>query len=216
MPESESQDDRILLDPSIILREDAFPWIAESPQLFVVSSAFRGQLAEGQILPGSQLLPPGANSVTNEHVDRILTLLDQGGIQLFSYYDADLPTDRSRVVAEILRDSGDPADMVDAEQWVYLQTQSVAFALRRRMLDAFKRAGAVVEEFGRNVLDEAIARVIPAKHLDRYSPQELVTRGLIKWVIVGGFGAAAGFFGNIPGAIAGTGLADVLVRAVDP
>lgn len=99
---------------------------------------------------------------------------------------------------------------------MYLASHSIMYALRRRVLDSLKRAGARVQEFGRDVLEQMIDRVIPQKHQDRYSPRELFARGLIKWLIVGGGGAAAGLLGGIPGAVAGTGAADIVVRAADP
>ena len=119
-------------------------------------------------------------------------------------------------IGEQLHASGDLADLVDAEHWVYVASHSVMFSRLRRPLDAFRTAGAVLVEYGRRVLDEALGPVIPKDHFDRYDPHELYARGLVKWLIVGGGDAAAGFCGGPAGAVAGSGIPGVLVRAADP
>jgi hypothetical protein len=209
-------DERILIDPSILLDESALEWLAPAGRLVAVSAFFRERLADRPIEAGSPLLPPHRREISEAHREHLLALLDGGDVQIFSLDEADLRTPRQQAIAERLRGSGEMADLIDADQWAYLQSHSVMYSLVRRPLDAFERAGAVINRFGRRVLDEALHRVIREKHFDQYRPHELFARGAIKWLIIGGGGATAGYIGGWPGAIAATGIADIVVRAVDP
>jgi hypothetical protein len=69
-------------------------------------------------------------------------------------------------------------------------------------------------EYGRRVLEEALDVVIPERHKGRYSHQQLVRRGIVKWVVLGGVAGATSVMWP-PGAPAGL-LATPIVRAFDP
>jgi hypothetical protein len=198
-----------------LLEEAALEWIIPAADLFVASSEFRTQVDQRLLAPGSPLFPSTQGELTEQHRRNLLDLLD-GPIGRFSYFDVDIADPAQREVTQILRNSDDLADRVDADQLVFLWSQSIMYSLVRRPLDAFKRAGANVTEYGRNVIEQALQLVIPQDHLARYSPQELVVRGAVKWLVVGGGGAAATALAGLPAIIVGTGLPTLLVRAFDP
>jgi hypothetical protein len=211
---SSHTEERVLVDPSILLQAAALDALSEAADLLVASVTFAQALEERTVQRGSPLLPPGQERITDGDRERALGFLGSG-VDLVSYRDADLDP-ALREIRDRLLESGDLADLVDADQWAYLASHSVMFSRVRRPLDAFRSAGAVLVEYGRRVLDEALGLVIPKDHFERYDPHELYARGVVKWLIVGGGGAAAGFFGGPAGAVAGSGIPGVLVRAADP
>lgn len=178
-----------------------------------MSTLFRQLVVDNRIEPGSPLLPPDSTEMSEGTRAFLLGFMQR--TWTFSMTEVE-PKPRQSEVIQLLLQSGEPADAVDAEQFMYLQSHSLMYSLTRRPLDAFNRGKAMVEVLGRAVLDQAIDRVIPKDHQARYSPRDLFVRGAIKWLIVGGGGGAAGALGGLPGAFAGTGVADILVRAVDP
>jgi hypothetical protein len=178
-----------------------------------VSTLFRQLVIDNRIEPGSPLLPPASTEMSKGTRDFLLDFMQR--TSTFSMTSVE-PTPRQSQVIQTLLQSGDAADAVDAEQFMYLESHSIMYSLTRRPLDAFNRGKATVQELGHAVLEQAIDRVIPKDHQARYSPRKLFARGAIKWLIVGGGGAAAGALGGLPGAFAGSGAADILVRAVDP
>ena len=205
--------ERVLVDPSLLLDPSSLDWLVEVADMVVVSSRFRQLVVDDSIAADSPLLPPSSTGMDANTRNRLIDFMQR--TWTFSLTSVE-PTRRQADVVQSLLQSGSLSDSVDVEQFMYLQSHSIMYSLTRRPLDAFKRGQAVVQEYGSNVLDLALDRVIPSTHRARYSPRQLFVRGGIKWLIVGGGGAAAGAFGSLPGVIAGSGVADILVRAADP
>ncbi|MGH9091057.1 MAG: hypothetical protein ACRDZR_06725 [Acidimicrobiales bacterium] len=212
MADEGSAPERVLIDPSLLLQARTLDWMEASPDLFVASSAFKSQLAEGQIGPGSRLLPPEEPYTAEINRDRVLALLEE--VATFSHFEVELDETHSAITQSLLA-LGDPSGIVYADEWVFLSAHSVMFSAVRQPLDALRHAGAVVVEYGRRVLDEALTVVIPTSHRDRYAPTELFARGAMKWLVLGGATGTAGAVGGVLGAL--TPLAGVpLVRGFDP
>jgi len=201
-----------MIDPSLLLKEGTLDWIEEGPELFVVSATFKALFAERQVSPGSRLLPPGEPYATERDRDRVLALLNR--VDAFSYSDENLDDAGGSVTSSLLA-SGDPADAVYADEWVFLASHSVMFSAVRHPLNALRRAGVVVVEYGRRVLETAVNMVVPKEHQDRYNASALFARGAIKWLVVGGVAFAGGAVGGGAGGLIAL-PAPLLVSAVDP
>jgi hypothetical protein len=101
-----------------------------------------------------------------------------------------------------------------ADEWTYLQSNSLMVSKRRFPLDAFRDAGAVIVEFGRRLRDEMLHVVIPKPATrERDHTAEQAVRAAAKWIIVGGASVAGGRLGP-PGALLGS-VAVPVVRAFD-
>jgi len=206
-------DERVLVDPSLLLNEAVLAEFESVPNLIAASAEFRRQLSENQIGPSSPLLPPGQPYAAEVNRDRVLRFLDLDNMSLFSYERANL-SDAESAVTRALQDERELAAAVYADEWAFLQSQSIMFAAVHQPIDAFRRAGSAVIEYGRRFLEEAIDVVVPEKSQGSYSHHRLILGGVVKWVVVGGAMAATGVF-LPPAAVAGA-LAVPVVRALDP
>lgn len=205
---------QILVDPSLLLQSSALEWLEQLPGIFVASASFRDMLADGRIGPESPLAPSSEPDAVRSNRERALAVMD-GQVSLFSVEGARLSEADASVARSVLSND-DLENAVYADEWAYLQSHSVMFSAARHALDAFRRGGAAVAEYGKRVRDEVLGVVIPQDHFNQYPVRELVVRGAIKWVVVGGTGALGQTLGGMLGGIAGTGITGPVVRAFDP
>jgi hypothetical protein len=143
----------LFLDPSALLGEGGFGWLADVPYAeranFVISKTFFDQIsgnaeytAVDRELWGP--LPQGASRVSLTELVAALTK--------FSEQDAglNLPPEVSEVVGR-LRSMG---SQVAVEEWLYLQTNSWLAARTQNAVQHFKRGGAKVIEVTGIVVDD--------------------------------------------------------------
>jgi hypothetical protein len=119
------------------------------------------------------------------------------------------------VLRALLEDPRPDAEIL-ADEWAFLHSGTWMAAARRRSINAFRDAGAVVVEYGRRLRDEIVQAVVPSAHVPSVLSADFLTRVAVKWLILGGVAAeAAPLIGPTFGTIAGLAAAPV-VRAFDP
>lgn len=214
---SGAESKRVLIDPSLLLKTQSLSVLAGAGSELIISSAFLSQLKSGHIPYGALQIRPSQPFSAEDMRTQVLNFLESENIPSFSYSDVDLLDDQKAILERIVRLPGS-ASRVDADSLAFLLSNSVMLSAVRRPLDAFRRAGARIQEFDRRFLDEALHAVISAQSLDsnRFTTQQLFRRGVAKWLIVGPIGAAGGALGGVVGAVAGLELTHVTIRAIDP
>ena len=181
---------RLLLDPSLLLSEDCLTWLQESPTALkgvVVSAAFdpNNDRLVGRFLSPEEMGP------YRQRQDRVTVLLRE--IARFSSQDPDVrSTSAVEDVGRQLRLSDDVVGRLLEDEWVYLQSASFMASAKRHLVDAVKGTRTRVFEYGRDVRDQFIRRVIKKEHIpDVLTDRFLWTRVAPKFLVLGGVHATA-------------------------
>jgi hypothetical protein len=207
----------LMLDPSFVLSREGAEWLEGDPEALsgvVVPHAFMAWMQEGA--PVEDMLAFVAPEDRDGIEERRAGIWRRfQAARVFSFEEAQLG-DPEQEVLLALRERGDLASLIAADEWAYLQTHSWGLSKLHLPLDAFREAGAAVAEYGRRLREEMVATVIPS----RGGPPEITRRVLgktaAKWLILGGAGAGGAALGAIGGMAIGSGAAIPAVRAFDP
>lgn len=210
--------DRLLIDPSLLLSEPFMDWLEEDGDArarIVNSSAFRQALPTASVDFFYPFLQDyEALEALQLRRRRLLALLE--GVDSFSSSAVTLPQQDAEVLGRLIETN----QMVFADEWTFLQSQSWMASELRSALDAFRDAGSAVLEFGRRLRDQLIQGVIPAPGIPAdITAGFFLRRTAPKWLVIGApavaLGALGGPFGGALGA--GVGLFGFpIVRAFDP
>src|SRR5579864_3234842 len=149
-----------MLDPSLLLSEEGLTWLETADfdrSTIVVSAAFQRLLTTDGERVALPFVPREELGPFPNRRQRLISRLE--GVSGFSYDEVDLPSQLADV-SVALRASQQPAGLVLADEWAFLQSQSWMAAKIRTALDAFRDAGAAVIEYGRRARDEMIGAVI--------------------------------------------------------
>jgi hypothetical protein len=148
----------VILDPSVALTQDALAWL-EDPELrpsLVISAALWERMldpeADDEFRAFDVIRDP-------DLIRRLRAALES--VPRFSYRDVPELPDEARAVRDALLSSDEPLNEVLADEWVFLQTQSLA-ALRdgvRRTMEAFVRAGARIYEATNAAMTRALGEL---------------------------------------------------------
>jgi len=212
-----------MADPYILIRKDSTKWLPSFASDLAVSATFYRRLEADPAGLESDLYRgvwPYSHP-TGSLVDRRRELLEiLRRVELVSYEGIDLP-DNQVEVRDALAEGDGWYGRILADEWAFLQSRSSMISSRRRVLDAFRKAGASVVEHGRRTRDRFIQMVAPGELPSVITPVFLAKVG-VKWLIVGGATAGGSFVGSVAGAgfaAAGSlaGLASLpMVQAFDP
>jgi hypothetical protein len=196
---------RLISDPSLLLSPAGAEVVEEArgvgveivvPQTFV-------EALEGRIdLNLEALVAPEDLDALGASVDQARQLLATGVLVPFSADGVELRGDAQSVLGQLLSND-DPIARLDADEWAFLQSNSWLASKLRRPLDAFRDAGAVIVEVGRDFGMKLIGEVIPSDHIPPNVTPELVMRASVKWLVVGGAGFGGGTLGGSLGTMVG-------------
>jgi hypothetical protein len=208
---AEAVDEPLMLDPSAVLGDRGFAWLAEiSPfeRRFVVSNIFVDQVGGSVTYSEADVelwgpLPEGAARTELRELLGTLTVFSGENVS------EDLPPEVVEV-ANRLREFG---SLVAVEEWLYLQTNSWLGARTRNIFDHFRRAGSHSLEVAGDALDTATWLALGKfSHAPAALTAKQRERAGINIVIVGGvaaLGVLVPWLG-VPGAIVGFLLQPVL------
>lgn len=217
-----------MVDPSLLLSEEGLGWFEEDAMVgqgIVISRVFAQWLMDERDLNIELLLTRADLGVIADRRSRLAEIV--GGLQnlnTFSYTEADLVDDAVQAVLARMIERGDAIGELRADEWAFLQSSSILGSKLKRPIRAFRNAGAAVLEFGREVGLELLAEVIPREHIPQILTTEVIARGVVKWIALGGAtigggslgGLIGGPFGAELGKEASKFLAKSAVVAIDP
>jgi hypothetical protein len=209
--------DLLMLDPSFVLSREGADWLQEDYEALpgiVVPQAFMVWLREGG--PAEDMLAfvaPDDLDGFEERRARVWRLFS--AVHVFSFEEAQLDGSEQEVLLA-LRERGDLASLVFADEWAFLQSHSWAISKLHVSLDAFREAGAAVVEYGRRLREEMVAVVIPQKGAPPALTRRVLAMAAAKWLVLGGAGAGGAMLGAIGGFVIGSGATIPVVRAFDP
>lgn len=195
---------RLMADPSLLLSQPGQAMLEEGTTPLIVSQTFLDRLSdEGEIdLEFFQLFrADDGDTDPSSYVERIRELTsDVPGFSYQAALEQGLLDDEARRVLDRILESDDPLANIDADQWAFLNSHSWLGSQSRRALDVFRRAGAVVIEASREIGIELLGEVIPMKEDNPDGVDaELIRRGVVKWLIVGGAAIGGGTLGGLLG-----------------
>lgn len=187
-PEPDREDatptERLMLDPSMLLGDQGFGWLAsEDLNQFVISATFVAQL-RGEVAYSDHDRELFGELPIEADRGALLNLVGPIGRFGLQDIDTELLPESVRAVAAQLQAAG---SQVAAEEWLYLATNSWLAARSRRIFDAFNQAGAAALELGRDVLGDVVHRTLqlPSDAPPVLRP-ELIARAGLRWLAVGG------------------------------
>jgi hypothetical protein len=198
-----------MVDPSLLLSEEGSAWLLGDPtarsHVVVARTAMRWLQGEVDVNP-AQLLSLEDSQAYDERRGQLLPLLSN--VPTFSYAPVapQLDPEHSAVLSNLLRDAPTSelaVNRIYADEWAFLQSQSMLISKLRRPLDAFREAGSAVVEFGRDVGWKLVQRVIPEQHLPSSLTGKLIVRATVKWIVVGGAAIGGGTLGAMVGTAVG-------------
>jgi hypothetical protein len=205
-----------MVDPSLLLSEEGSAWLVEDPTVlshFVVAgTAMRWLQGEVDVNP-TRLLSPEDSGAYDERRSQLPPLLSN--VPTFSYAQVapQLNPEHNAVLRNLLQDAPTSELAVNrlyADEWAFLQSQSMLISKLRRPLDAFREAGSAVVEFGRGVGWKLVRRVIPEEHLPPSLTGKLMVRATVKWIVLGGAAIGGGTLGAMVGTAVGGPVGGIL------
>jgi hypothetical protein len=194
----------LLLDPSVLLGDEGFAWLAEVPHHerthFVVPRTFIDQVAgrAEYTAADEELWGPLPDEASRLQLVELIA-----GLATFSESDTApyLPPEATEVVNR-LRNMG---SQVAVEEWLYLQSNSWLVSRSRRVLHHFKRAGAKVIEVAGNAVDDLTWLALGTRpDTPKTLTKELRIKAGFNVIVVGGISAAGVFLAPwlvIPGSV---------------
>jgi hypothetical protein len=198
-----------MVDPSLLLSEEGSAWFVEDPtvrsHVVVAGTAMRWLQGEVDVDP-ARLLSSEDSQAYDERRHQLLPLLSN--VPTFSYAQVapQLNLEHNAVLRNLLQDATTSELAVNrlyADEWAFLQSQSMLISKLRRPLDAFREAGSAVVEFGRDVGWKLVRRVIPEEHLPSSLTGKLMVRATVKWIVLGGAAIGGGTLGAMVGTSVG-------------
>lgn len=205
----------LLIDPSVLLSRRGLEWLASrgsNEAGIVISRGFKQALLEYPDRELRRFLHVRDSGSYPRRRDRLLRLTED--IPTFSYRDVLLANSQMAAIQEGLLGLF-PEGEVLADEWAFLQSNSWLVSANRRVLAAFRNAGAVIVEFGRKALDDVIRMSVPERDIPETLTSAFLAKVGGKWVVAGG---SLIWLGITLGPLAGpAGLAaPVLIQAFDP
>lgn len=195
---------RLMADPSLLFSEAGLQILREGTPQLVVSQAFLGMLREEGDIDSQLFWADDGGPDPNISVDEIRELTSNvPGFSFQTALEEGRLDDEARLVLERILESDDPLARVDADQWAFLNSHSWLGAQSRRALAVFRRAGAAVLETSRDFGIELLGEVIPMEDHPDGVDAELIARGVIKWLVVGGATIGGGTLGALVGSALG-------------
>lgn len=204
MPSAHSRD-TLMLDPSTLLSEEGPELIAANLEMGVevlISRHFGAWLEGAFDLDPRELLAPEDAELVGQRLERLREMDALARLRRFGSVDARLNRP-SATVLDGLIDGDSVANLIWADEWAYLQSNSLLGSKARHPLDAFRDAGAAIVEFGKRAGLNLIADVIPRDHIPASIDRGLIGRAALKWIVVGGVAAGGGTLAGIAGATLG-------------
>jgi hypothetical protein len=198
-----------MVDPSLLLSAEGSAWFVEDStfrsHVVVAGTAMQWLQGEVDVNP-ARLLSPEDSQVYDERRRQLLPLMSN--VPTFSYTEVapQLDPAHNAVLRNLLQDAPTSELAVNrlyADEWAFLQSQSMLISKLRRPLDAFRDAGSAVVEFGRRVGWRMVQRVIPEEHLPPTLTGKLMVRATVKWIVLGGAAIGGGTLGAMVGTAVG-------------
>jgi hypothetical protein len=196
-----------MVDPSILFSEAGIAWLQDdgTARDGIVVAATVMRWLRGEIdLNRRGFVAPEDLEMIDQRREQLLSVLD--GVSSFSYEGADLSPEHDAVLRNLLEVPGQPpfaSRGIYADEWAFLQSQSSLIAKLRNPVDAFRDAGSAVVEFGREVGQQLIRKVIKPEHVPRVLTPKLIAKVTAKWIVVGGAAVGGGTLGGIIGTVIG-------------
>jgi hypothetical protein len=203
-----------MVDPSLLLSQEGFTWLAEDPAartgVVISSESARWVRGEVDIRPTDLL----AREDLQGFVQRRASVSDLlGDLDTFSY--GQVESQLSAPHNSVLRSLVDSADLslsiaerhLYADEWAFLQSQSVLLSKLRRPLDAFRDAGSFIIELGRRTGRNLIYQVIPKENVPTVLTPGFIAKATAKWIVVAGASAGSGTLAGIAASAIGGPIA---------
>lgn len=200
---SKSRATDLMADPSLLLTEAGLTWVQDPAvrRRIVIPATFARWLTGETELDPTFLAAPADIQAVPDRRGQIAEYL--GDFRVFPYRAARLTVDSHVAVLRTLLGGEIPLGELRADEWAYLQSNSVLGSFTRAALDAFRDAGSVILEMGREAGWFLVEEVIPKEHLAEYTTRQAVATGAIKWVVIGGAHAGGGTVGGVVGTAVG-------------
>jgi hypothetical protein len=223
MTPDDPDEERILVDPSLLLTDRGELWVANRSiqDHLLISSAFYNQIFKDSVdLLSSPFLSDEDPDGYGERLARLRDVIDDG-IATYSWReDGDSLGDEARSVLEVLLSSTTSGDVL-ADEFTFLVTHSWMVTARRYTVGAFNRAGAVVVRVGKRMGRQATSLVIDPEDLPQLiADGSLNKRAGIKWIVSTIYGGGIAAASPIPPLAIGLGVLapwlPVIFREIDP
>jgi hypothetical protein len=191
---------RLMVDPSFLLAEDGLVWLeeeADGVQIVVPATMVALLRGEFDLDPAVVLASEDVEGFLDRR-ERALALVER--IDAFGQRQS--PPLRPPPLEEVRRTllaSESPVGELRAEEWVFLQTNSVIVSKLRHPVESFRDAGAVIVEYGRKAGHKLLTQVIPEDHIPAHVTNGLLAKAAGKWILVGGAQAGGGTLGGLLG-----------------
>jgi hypothetical protein len=201
------QPPRLMADPSLLLSEAGQQILEDRTIDLAVSQTFLDWLSDGREVDTEPFRADDDSGIDPTFfVDRVRELVLTNDVPGFSHETATaegLLDDSGRLVLERILEREDQLAGIDADQWAFLNSNSWLGSQARRAFRVFEEAGAAVLEAGREIGVELLREVIPMEDRPAGVDAELILRGVVKWLAVGGATIGGGTLGGIAGVFVG-------------
>ena len=199
----------VMVDPSLLFAQDGIEWLAEDPtarrSIVVSASALNWMRDEAEAARPASLLAEEDFQAFSDRREQVLRLVDQ--VPAFSYRDAEagLSSEHNVVMFNLLSNERLPEVVrnIYADEWAFLQSQSILLSKLRKPLEAFRDGGSAIVEFGRETGYWLLRRVIPAEHIPPVLSPQFLAKATAKWIVLGGAMIGGGTLGGLVGTAVG-------------
>jgi hypothetical protein len=191
----------LLLDPSFLLSEPGISWLESNQWILeavVVPKSFYDMLNESAEV-AVPFVPASEVDALETRRDRVLRLIRDDRVEKFGHSDVKL-AQRDLEIQQTLALENKDEGLVLADEWTYLRTHSVMFSRSHKPLDAFRRAGVAVLEYGDRFREQLIRAVVTERKWKKGVPvtPEVIAAASAKWVVLGTVGLVV--LATVPGA----------------
>jgi hypothetical protein len=195
---------RLMVDPSFLLAEDGLVWLeeeADGVQIVVPATIVAWLRGEFDLDPAVVLASEDVDGFLDRR-ERALALVER--VDAFGQRQSPplSPPPLEEVRRTLLAGESSVREL-RAEEWVFLQTNSVIVSKLRHPVESFRDAGAVILEYGRKAGHRLLTQVIPEDHLPAHVTGGLLAKAAGKWILVGGAQAGGGTLGGLLGTAVG-------------
>ena len=201
----------IMVDPSFMLSAEGLDWLESdvvARGATVVPRIVADAIAGDPRIDLTALVADADREQLESRRNRASALITD--VRTFSHEDVVLSRRSHEAVRIALLFEDDRVGEVHADEWVFLQTNSVLLSKVRRPLDAFRDAGAVIVELGRKAGLKVIEKVIPEDHIPPSITKKIIATAAAKWIVLGGANVAGGTLGGVAGTAIGGPFGGVL------